>query len=83
MKTHDITQLESKIAAVRGGVNEHAAATEYLGGLSNLIHSPGWTTVAEHLLVGNLVETILLETKNLVQLHATLAKASQLISRGE
>lgn len=55
----------------------------YFGELRRLIHSPGWTTVAESALVHGLLESMLLTSKQLKRQYEVLMAGARQVGHNE
>ena len=73
MPHHDISALAARakeVSQALSGLSDGKDFEEFF----RIIHGPGWTTIAEFMLVGSLLDGMLAQTKALVGLkHALLA----------
>jgi len=75
-----IERFTKKVNAVRQAV---AALPEddWYDNLINIIHHPGWTTIAEGMFFDSLADSILAQTQQLAQLHQQLQAASEAVGQ--
>jgi hypothetical protein len=77
MDAQKLKQLESTINELVMNLNQVGSAASELQELLGIIHRPGWTTLAEGLLVQGIAENMLLHTKTLMSLRHTLLTGSR------
>jgi hypothetical protein len=78
MEKHQLSQVEAHIQAIK---TSHAAlaSSDELDQLWNIIHRPGWTTVAELAFLMNGLESIRAQTLQLAALKEGLVKSASLV----
>ena len=81
MEKHELSQVENHIQALK---TSHAALanSDELDQLWNIIHRPGWTTVAELAFLINGLESIKSQTLQLTALKQGLVKSASLVGAG-
>ena len=79
MDKHDVTHLEAQIKELGGCLNSLANDRDFHEFIT-IIHRPGWTTVAEHLLVTGVVDSMLAQAKTLVGLKQVLVNGSRAVT---
>ena len=81
MEKHELSQVEAHIQALK---TSHAAlaSSDELDQLWNIIHRPGWTTVAELAFLINGLESIKSQTLQLTALKQGLVKSASLVGTG-
>ena len=79
MDKHDVTHLETQIKQL-GRCFSSLADDRDFQELITIIHRPGWTTVAEHLLVTGVVDSMLAQAKTLVGLKQALLNGSRAVT---
>jgi hypothetical protein len=76
--TDHIQRFEKKLRSVKQAVAS-LPGEQYHTDLLGIIHRPGWTTIAEGLFFEALVDSMLLQTQQLAQLHESLKAASEAV----
>jgi hypothetical protein len=79
MDKHDVTHLQTQIKELGGCLSSLADDRDFQE-LITIIHRPGWTTVAEHLLVTGVVDSMLAQAKTLVGLKQVLVNGSRAVT---
>jgi len=81
MEKHELSQLESRIKAVK---TSHTALSNNLSldELLNIIHRPGWTTPAELAFVNAGLDSIDAQIKQLNNLTQGLLNSAKLVGAG-
>lgn len=75
---HDVARLEGRIRELHGHL-KGLTQDEDMNELLRIIHRPGWTTVAEFMLVEGLVEAIHTQVAMVNGLKQTLMNGSRII----
>ncbi|HLG65578.1 MAG TPA: hypothetical protein VKY19_26900 [Ktedonosporobacter sp.] len=75
---HNIAHLEARMKELRTLLATMGDTTDF-DELIVIIHRPGWTTIAEHLLVDGLVDAIQEHAKALTHLRQTLLHGSRAV----
>ena len=75
MEKHDLAHLEKKIGELRASLT-NMADDKGFAELLTIIHKPGFTSVAEHLLLRGLVESMVEQAKTLSSLRQILLSAA-------
>lgn len=80
MEKHELTQLEAHIQSLKSA---HAvlADSSNLDELWRIIHQPGWTTVAEGMLVKSSLEYIIAQAKLLNTLQQNLIAGAKAVGK--
>jgi hypothetical protein len=68
-----LTQLKQSTAGLPGD--------DHFDQFFKIIHRPGWTTIAEILLVETLIDNMLVQTQALAQLHQSLLAGAEQVGR--
>jgi hypothetical protein len=79
MEQHEITQLKARIEDLcqnLASVAEHKDFTELL----QIIHRPGWTTIAEAMLISGVVDIMHTHTQTLARLKQLLLTGSRAVA---
>ena len=83
--THEVTtehikRFDKKVTDMR---RAHAAlpADDSFDTLLNIIHRPGWTTIAEGIFFEGLVDSITQQTQQLANLHKQLMDGAEQVGR--
>lgn len=76
MNGHDLKSLEHRINETRRSVADFAAGSDFEE-LLIIIRRPGWTSVAESLMVSGIVEAIHANVKALAELKSVLVSGAQ------
>lgn len=71
MEKHHATHLESQINELHKNLTTLASQEPVLG-LINIIHRPGWTTIAEQAFFTGIVEGMLAQTKTMLAMKQVL-----------
>jgi hypothetical protein len=79
MDKHDVTHLERQIKELGGTLISLANDSDFQEFIT-IIHRPGWTTVAEHLFVTGVVDSMLAQAKTLVGLKQVLVNGSRAVT---
>lgn len=79
MDKHDVTHFETQIKDLCGSLTSLANDRDFQEFIT-IIHKPGWTTVAEHLFVTGVVESMLAQAKTLVGLKQVLITGSRAVT---
>jgi len=79
MDKHDVTHLQTQIKELGGYLSSLADDRDFQE-LITIIHRPGWTTVAEHLLVTGVVDSMLAQAKTRVGLKQVLVNGSRAVN---
>jgi hypothetical protein len=87
MEKHNVIKLEAKIKELIGALaqlsGQALAAAQTvpsdLQELLTIIHRPGWTSVAEGILVEGVVDSMLLQTRTLSSLKQVLLTGSRAV----
>jgi len=66
-----VQRFEKKVNAVQQAVKQ-LPNDDYFNTLLGIIHRPGWTTIAEGLFFETMVDSILVQTQQLNQMHKQL-----------
>jgi hypothetical protein len=87
MEKHELAKLESKIKGVADTLRglapltePHAAATGLLD-LLNIIHKPGWTTVADGIFVNGILDSMSVHARALSGLQETLISGARAVGQ--
>jgi hypothetical protein len=87
MEKHELVKLESKIKGVadmmRGlapSTDPHATATGLLD-LLNIIHKPGWTTVADGIFVNGILDSMSVHARALGTLQEALISGARAVGQ--
>ncbi len=78
-KAH-IERLQKKVLAVKQAVDA-LPGDDFYTNLFNIMHRPGWTTLAEGLFFEAVVDSMLTNTQQLTQLHAQLMAGAQAVGQ--
>jgi hypothetical protein len=80
MERHELSQLEAHIQALKTthAILADSATTDELW---KMIHNPGWTTVAERILVTNSLEYIVAQAKLLNNLQQGLLLGARAVGK--
>jgi hypothetical protein len=80
MEKHELTQLEAHIQSLKSthAVLADSATTDELW---RIIHQPGWTTVAERMLVTSSLEYIIAQAKLLTSLQENLLAGAKVVGK--
>jgi len=81
MEKHELNQLETDIRALQA-THAALASSDALNELFNIIHRPGWTSVAELAFVRNGVDSIHSQVKQLTAFTQGLVTAAKQVGIG-
>jgi hypothetical protein len=81
MEKHDLAKLESHINAIKSAHSDLGTPDGW-DEISRIIHQPGWTTIAETLLVLNALESIASQTRQLVGLKNGVLNGARAVGVG-
>ena len=76
MSTHDPIALDHRIKLAREAFEQYGS-TDDMDELLLIIHRPGWTTIAELMLVEGLLESLTVHTRTLLATRQALLNASK------
>ena len=76
MSTHDPIALDGRIKLAREAFAQFGS-TDDMDELLRIVHGPGWTTIAEWLMVEGLLESLTAQTRTLMATRQTLMSASK------
>ena len=76
--TDHIQRFEKKLGAVKQAVAS-LPGEQYHTDLLNIIHRPGWTTIAEGMFFEAMLDSMLAHTQHIAQLHQQLKAASEAV----
>ena len=79
MEKHELAHLETRIKELCENL-VCLADDKDLQELILIIHKPGWTSIAEATLVNGVIDSILAQTKNVIELKKTLLAGSQAVT---
>ena len=71
MEKHKIEHLEARINELHKSLTA-LGDQDPVSGLINIIHNPGWTTIAEQTFVAGIVDVMLAQTKTLSEMKKVL-----------
>lgn len=80
MEKHELDQLEGHIQSLKTAHTALADNSE-VDELWKIIHFPGWTTVAERMLVAAGLEAIIAQTKQLTTLRQNLLAGARAVGK--
>ena len=75
MEKHQIEHLEARIHELHKSLTA-LGGEDPVSGLINIIHNPGWTTIAEQAFVAGIVDVMLAQTKSLSEMKRVLLSAA-------
>jgi hypothetical protein len=78
MEQHEVTHLETRIKDLCRSLASVANDKDFMA-LLPIIHRPGWTTVAEAMLVKGLIDAMHAHTQTLAELKQVLVKGSHAV----
>ena len=81
MEKHELNRLEANIKALKSS-HDALASSSSLDELLNIIHRPGWTTVAELAFVEAGLESAQAQTRQLAAFTQGLLAAAKLVGAG-
>lgn len=79
---HDMQQIESRCKTLTQHLKGLADEKDF-NELMTIIHKPGWTTVAEFLLVNALLDSMTAQAKHLADLKQTLLAGARAVPIGK
>jgi hypothetical protein len=77
---HDIKGLEKKITALSNALAKLGKGTD-LSDLIMIIKNPGWTTIAEYMLVTSIVDHLTVQVKTFGEMQKNLVAGAKSVGR--